>query len=392
MGKLAGISDQFFQGNTITPDAYARQSLIYSLLLRTYYEQRMAAKKRHAADENELDREDTRRLVALSVALAEFSKRQLGVTREIGRFAKVVNTLQPDQSEQAQVIAALLAAPIPSALGRLPKYGIYRERAAAFHGTVNNPRLVLVRSVSLTRNLKPFFKIAEGTAPHHFFGVLDFASTKIFSHLAWVFFLPRLLTNLAVLSKHVFLIGDIDEEERKLAWQQRFRMQFKRRWFEIGNDLVWCVHNLLAAFVYLGTIAPVGSYIALALYFYDVLMVCLRAAVEIQRLSYVESEYRNKHPDCHEDDAFLLQIKAQYHYELKRLGLSLFNTVGTFAAILMMIPAFTGIPVLTAVATSLLLAVTVGNWIISNWVLKAPGDPNLNNLLIEEPLPSPQSP
>lgn len=371
MGRLAGVHDLFFQGKEIAPDDYARQSLIYSLLLRTYFEQRKA---------RQTDEADTQQLTKLAVSLAEFSKHQLGVARDVGRYTKVVKKPTP---EQHALIQDLLK-PIPSALRRLPKYGAYRERAGAFHGVVNNPRLVLVRAVGLTRNLKPFFEIAEGTAPHRFFGVLDFAASRVFSHMAWAFFLPRLLTNLAVLSKHVFLIGDIDEKERQLAWQQRFRMQFKRRWFEIGNDLVWCVNNLLSAFVYLGSIAPVGAYISLGLYFYDVLMVCLRSAIEIGRLSSIESEYRAKHQDCRDDDAFLLQIKAQYHYELKRLALSLFNTVGTFAAILMMIPAFAGIPVLTAVATSLLLAVTVSNWIVGNWVLKAPSDPDLSTLESED--------
>lgn len=374
MGKIAGAHDLFFQDKKIDPDEFARQSLIYSLLLRTYHEQC----KIRTIDDN-----DKQRLAQLAVSLAEFSKRQLGVARETGRFAKLVKKLAPEQHELVQG----LLEPMPTSLRRIPKYGRYREQAGAFHGTVNNPRLVLVRAVNLTRNLKPFFKIAEGSTPHRFFGVLDFASSNVFSHLAWAFFLPRLLTNLAVLSKHVFLIGDIDERERQLAWQQRFRMQFKRRWFEIGNDLVWCVNNLLAAFVYLGSIAPIGAYISLGLYFYDVLMVCLRSAIEIQRLSSIESEYRTKNPDCSDDDVFIVQIKEQYHYELKRLALSLFNTVGTFAAILMMIPAFTGIPVLTAVATSLLLAVTVSNWIIGNWVLKAPSDPNLDTLPSDD-LPS----
>lgn len=111
----------------------------------------------------------------------------------------------------------------------------------------------------------------------------------IAQHQGWIFFIPRLCTNLFLSFKHN-INHYMTPEEQILDPMLRFRAQMdvERRWWELANDSVWFTANLLSAFVFAG--GPVVFYISLALPFYDTLLSTLRAILEIGRLNDLKKQ------------------------------------------------------------------------------------------------------
>ncbi|MDI1352019.1 MAG: hypothetical protein PSV35_04500, partial [bacterium] len=60
-----------------------------------------------------------------------------------------------------------------------------------------------------------------------------------FMHVGWFFHVPRLLSNLFFMAKHTVPGSWMGDNEKSLAWTVRLQCQIQRRWFELGNDLVW---------------------------------------------------------------------------------------------------------------------------------------------------------
>ena len=119
---------------------------------------------------------------------------------------------------------------------------------------------------------------------HNFVTFMDKYTNTFFAYLGWVFFIPRLSVNSILLLKHTLPWPWMDDDEKAIAWYVRFMAHLQRRWFELGNDLVWITAGLLNCFVFVGALAPFGFYVTLAAFAFDVINTSVRAYIELSRL------------------------------------------------------------------------------------------------------------
>ena len=116
---------------------------------------------------------------------------------------------------------------------------------------------------------------------------IDWFLGPTLNYVAWVFYLPRLTTNLVLLFKHLFpnkWTGMADKEEQ-LHWLVRLETQLQRRWFHLGNDTAWFVSGVLSCFVLVGSLAPTGWYLTVAVFLFDVILASIRAVIELHQIN-----------------------------------------------------------------------------------------------------------
>lgn len=195
---------------------------------------------------------------------------------------------------------------------------------------------------------------------------IDKVANPFFSWLSWLFFLPRLGTNLFLLFKHLVPGWWMSEEEQALGTWNRLVAQWQRRWFEIGNDALWVVAGLLSCFLFLGHLTPVGAYLNVLYYLYDVVLPVIRIFLELGRLKGLQAEYRTlaeqeTDPDRkREIELYEQHLRTRYVFERNRLLVSVFNTSALLLALVLCLPVMFSInPVLPLVGAILILTITV---------------------------------
>ena len=236
-----------------------------------------------------------------------------------------------------------------------------------FTANSNWLRLILVRSKRVLETVVP---LVSHLPYKEFVKQLDKFTGPVFSYLSWLFFIPRLSANLFVLCKHL-IAGSGQEKELGLLEQSSAQLQ--RRWFEIGNDSAWMTAGILGCFVWLGPLAPIGVYINVALFGYDVALASIRAAHEIGHLKKLQAEYKDmelqmlqNHAPPEELDEirrFQQHLNDRVVFEQKRLLLAVANTVLLAIAILLCLPsALAMTPILPLIGTSLLVLTTIATF------------------------------
>lgn len=194
----------------------------------------------------------------------------------------------------------------------------------------NWPRLLLLRTRRLLISITPLIKGFD--AYGHWIGLMEITTNLVIPYLAWIFFLPRLLTNLFLLGKHVIPGPWMKEQEHGIGWELRLKAQMERRWFEIGNDAAWFSGGLINCFVLIGVLAPSALFVNLALQVYDVMLAAIRFHVEISTMHRLEKEYKQiisntpiTDPAYAKANDYLIYLKERIHYEKKRLCISIIN-------------------------------------------------------------------
>lgn len=76
-----------------------------------------------------------------------------------------------------------------------------------------------------------------------------------------------------------------------MPFSLRLSTQINRRWFEMGNDLVWTGVAVFNAFALLGTTLPIAPLLSIAALSFDVLNAGIRAYIEINRLTKLHEQY-----------------------------------------------------------------------------------------------------
>lgn len=169
---------------------------------------------------------------------------------------------------------------------------------------------------------------------------LDFVFNPLLSYVGWIFFIPRLLNHLVFMAKHVIPGSWMPDEEKKLGWQARFKLQIERRWYELGNDLAWLTVGLINCFVFTGVLAPMAVYLGVVLQGFDLVWACIRAWVETNHMQNNHSQYERMmndssltHVEKNEVRAHLEFSEACMAYEKKKLQLRILNTVVMLIAV-----------------------------------------------------------
>lgn len=230
-------------------------------------------------------------------------------------------------------------------------------------------RLLLTRS-------KRFFNLLEvvGTgseAYSRFVALLDQYTNPFFAYLAWCFFLPRFVTNLFLLLKHTIPGAWMEEEEKNLGWWIRFEAQIKRRWFELGNDIVWIISGLLNCFYLVGPLAPLSIYFTVAAFAFDVANASIRAYIELSRLYELQEYYTNlctaEGNEASQQDIKDYQnfITHRIQFEQLRLALSVANTVAVFLSMSLALPFLFTNPLIPFIGAAFLMAVWIASYTLT---------------------------
>ncbi|MFI4918454.1 MAG: hypothetical protein ACHP65_02755 [Legionellales bacterium] len=187
----------------------------------------------------------------------------------------------------------------------------------------------------------------------------------ILAHLAWCFYLPRLCTNLFVILKHTIPGSWMSAEEQSLTWGTRLQLQLQRRWFDLGNDVVWITAGVFTCFILVGALAPIAAYVTAACFLFDVAMAGLRTYIELTRLTALQLKYTDMLAAT--DDAGhqlaiqerLEQIKQKTTFEALRLGINTALTIAIVLAACCALSIVAVCPIIPLVGAVCLLAISL---------------------------------
>ena len=144
-----------------------------------------------------------------------------------------------------------------------------------------------------------------------------------------------------------------------------------RRWFELGNDIVWVVVGLLNCFFLVGALAPIALYANLFAFAFDIANVSFRAYVELNRLYTLQTEYTTlfQNEENDENKKTIADYKNflthRIQFEHLRLGLSVANAVAVFIAMSMAIPLLVSNPLIPLIGAFLLIGVWTTSFTLS---------------------------
>ena len=235
------------------------------------------------------------------------------------------------------------------------------QRIREHTAQINWYRLLITRS---KRVLNFLDLVGTGSETYrNFIGFLDKYTNPFFAYLAWCFFIPRLSTNIFLIFKHTIPWPWMDDKEKSLHWLIRFEAQIKRRWFELGNDIVWVALGLANCFILTGALAPFSIYFTLFAFAFDVANSSLRTFIELDRLNNLQKYYAELYKQS-DNEATRKSIKEYQHFlsnrinfEKLRLGLHLAGTIAIFLAMSLAIPALAINPVVPLIGAILLIIV-----------------------------------
>ncbi|CEG55678.1 hypothetical protein [Legionella fallonii] len=230
-------------------------------------------------------------------------------------------------------------------------------------------RLLLTRSKRLFNLLE---LVGTGSEAYsRFVAMLDQYTNPFFAYLAWCFFLPRFVTNMFLLLKHTIPGFWMEEKEKSLDWCTRFVAQIQRRWFELGNDVVWITVGLLNCFLFIGPLAPVSIYLTVAAFAFDIANTSFRAYIELNRLFELQ-EYYTALWGKEENEESRQAIKEYQNYithriqfEQLRLWLSVANAVAVFLSMSLALPFLVSSPVIPFIGAAFLIAVWVASYTLT---------------------------
>lgn len=232
----------------------------------------------------------------------------------------------------------------------------------------NIPRNVCARSRRALDLITPIIH-AEGYGA--WMTRINQIALPILSYAAWIFFTPRLLTNLFLLAKHVIPGAWMSEEEKALGVGVRFNAQMNRRWFELGNDLAWVILGLLNCFWFIGTLGPWGLYGTIILLAYDVVLASIRAFIEINRLETIEQQYvqlleeASSSEEQEQMENYLIHLRERISFEKKRTGVLVVQTSLLFFAFALSIPFIAFSPIIPLIGAIIAVITTLVCYIIS---------------------------
>ena len=220
-------------------------------------------------------------------------------------------------------------------------------------------RILINRSKRLLNLLNNV--VNNSQAFNAFMADIDRYMNPFLAYLGFLFHLPRLIINLLIITKHTIPGSWMDEEEKSLAWTTRFLAQVQRRWFEMGNDIVWTVLGILSCFVLTGSLVAIAPYLTVAGFTFDVINATRRAYVELSRLYALQEDYeamleREENPLRQEEiRQYQSHINERIHFEQLRFSLHVTGTILIVAAMSVALPLLALNPILLLASAIFLL-------------------------------------
>ncbi|MDP3706078.1 MAG: hypothetical protein Q8R24_09235 [Legionellaceae bacterium] len=188
-----------------------------------------------------------------------------------------------------------------------------------------------------------------------------------FSNLAWIFFLPRLLTNIGLIYKHVFDASSMTDIELELGWKVRAHAQFVRRWQELANDMAWFSNGITTCFFLAGKTPVIGMYLGVAMQGYDLVVASVRFYIEIKRYNEIKKDYLAAHmeKESQEMREFLQELEERMAFDRMALGWNVFN----FSVLLLCVclTTVTGSPLIPLIAATLAVVMTLIHYAATRW-------------------------
>lgn len=188
--------------------------------------------------------------------------------------------------------------------------------------------------------------------------IMNRYAVPFFTWFAWIFFLPRLLVSGWVLFKNTFYTEGMSEEQRALGYLARFCAQFKRRWFHLGNDVVWVAVGLLNCFLLTGALAPIGAYLTVAAFAYDVILALVNISTELYRLTCLKDQYK-KMGQTPEVIGHLKALDERIEFETFRLGINVLSTIAIMLSASLGLPLFASMPLFPLVGALFLVVISL---------------------------------
>jgi hypothetical protein len=295
----------------------------------------------------------------LAELLEHIYQHYLIVPREVTRLRK-------QQMLYRELLAEIIAPLPPNAVKKIDETSSFSQQIRNTTINLNLYRLIFIRS---KRTLDLIAALSSGSEVYcKFVKTLDKLTDPVLVHLAWFFYLPRLLTNLFLVIKHTVPHPWMSEKEKSLGWTIRFQAQIQRRWFELGNDIAWVTVGLINCFILTGVLAPVGAYLSIACFGFDILMSLMRAYIELNRLYELQKHYlamQSQTTDLREQkqlEEYLKTIDNQINFERLRLGSHVTTTTIIFFAMCCSAPLFAVNPIIPLVGAIVLVAVCLINF------------------------------
>ena len=290
----------------------------------------------------------------MSIILAILIEKYIAHPEEAPRFKKDEALIREVLANDVQLIDPWLA------IDNHEKNKPFSQKWRQEHPYWNWFRLIILRSKRLLHNLRPFLMNIKSYAAT--LDPIDKVANPILAQLSWIFFTPRLLFNLGfILNRCIPALG-MPPEERDLPLSIRLKAALIARWFEIANDLVWMVNGILTCFLFIGGLTTVGIFITVGLYWYDVLLSCIRIHTELNHLCKLRKDMvMNNEPE-----ELQKQLTAQLNFDKRRLAIGLVVNIGLAIAIMLTIPALMLMsPIYPLIGAAMLLAFTILSFVLT---------------------------
>ncbi|KTD04770.1 hypothetical protein [Fluoribacter gormanii] len=345
------------------PDFY-RKIIPLHLVMNLEYSllgQQLRAKflSKQAIDQEEL-KEQLFAALIMAELLEEIYEHYLIIPREVTRLGQQQNLYRE--------LLELIGAP-PQRQKKVEDSTSFTQQIRNTTLEINLYRLLLIRSKRALDLLALLNTSSESY--RHFVRIMGKLMDPILTHLSWFFWLPRLLVNLFVVTKHTLPGWWMENEEYSLGWSVRLSAQIKRRWFELGNDIAWVGAGLVNCFILTGALAPWAIYVSLAVFAFDVIMAMTRAYIELSRLNELRTHYSamlNNPSNAREYREIKEHIKAidnQIAFERFRLGSHVTTTTLIFLAMCCALPMFAANPIIPFIAAMCLVTICLVNFALT---------------------------
>ncbi len=308
----------------------------------------------------------TKEQLRAGILLAKFLEcnyknlKMYGFHEKTQRYIKALYALNADDAE---LWKPAVERPLNHALDIVVDSYI-RERTAFY----NFWRLLFIRTKRLLEALvavivwSPYIQIVKQFSKY---------SSPLLAIVSWLFYVPRLLTNIYLVIAHFYAYLIADEIQKKYYYSL-FCVQFHYRWFELFNDTLWFLGGLSTCFVLVGSLQPLAVYFTIIFYVYDILLPCIRFYIERNRAITLYNQYVDSFAISALDKQQLLSycecLQQKINFEKKRLLVSVINTTLLTIAMVICLPAFAISPVIPIFGAILLIAITVGCYVINKKV------------------------
>jgi hypothetical protein len=205
----------------------------------------------------------------------------------------------------------------------------------------------------------------------HVMSTVDYYLDPLLFHIGWFFYVPRLITNLFLLFKHLIPGPWMSEEEKKIAFWVRLQAQLARRWFELANDLIWVVLGVINAFL-LSVSGVLVAYLTVGFLGGDIFLAAMRLGIEAGRLCLLYEQYQQYQEELVVQpenkkaiERHLEVLEKQIKFELLRFGAHTLSTLWIFLASFFMTPLFAVNPITPLIGAVFLVLVCLVNFIVN---------------------------